>query len=89
MYYKSGELEAEGNYKNDKLEGVFKGYYKSGELKLEANYINDKREGLERMYYESGGYQYIDTYKNGKKINRKAYTKGGKLKFDKDYPYLE
>ena len=65
---------------------VRKGYYPSGELKVERNYINDKQEGVARIYYENGQYIYIDTYKNDKKINRKAYTEEGQLEFDQDYP---
>ena len=46
-------------------------------------------EGIFKGYYKSGGIAYIDTFKNGQKINRKAYDKIGKLKFDQNYPYTE
>jgi hypothetical protein len=65
---------------------VRKEYYPSGKLLYERNYINDKLEGIARNYYENGEYKYIDTYKDGKKINRKAYTEEGQLKFNEDYP---
>jgi len=39
-----------------------------------------------RIYYGKGGIKYIDTYKNGQKINRKAYDRRGKLEFNQDYP---
>ena len=65
---------------------VRKEYYLSGKLKAERNYINGKRERISKGYYESGEYRYIDTYKDGKKINRKAYTASGKLEFDQDCP---
>jgi antitoxin component YwqK of YwqJK toxin-antitoxin module len=61
-------------------------YYKSRQLWMEMNYKNGKREGISKGYYESGEYRYKDTYKDGKKINRKAYTARGKLKFNQDYP---
>ena len=61
-------------------------YYKSGHLSGEMNFKNDKLEGISNTYYENGDYQYIDTYKNGKKINRKAYTEEGQLKFEQNYP---
>ena len=85
-YYESGKLHFEENYKNGKLEGISKIYYESGQLWIEVNYKNSEREGISKVYYESGKYQYIDTYKNDKKINRKAYTEEGHLKFDQDYP---
>jgi len=53
---------------------------------FELNYKNDKLEGVSKTYYKNGEYMYIDTYKNDKKINRKAYTEEGQLKFEQDYP---
>jgi len=61
-------------------------YYNSGQLWMEKNFKNGKAEGIEKFYYKSGGYQYVDTHKDGNKINRKAYTARGKLKFNQDYP---
>ena len=43
-------------------------YFTNGEVRSEANFKNGKREGLSKTYYENGAYKYIDTYKNGKKI---------------------
>ena len=77
-YFESGQLLGEGNYKNEKLEGIGKGYYESGQLKQEVNFVNDKQEGINKGYYESGGIEFIDTYKNGQRINRKKYDKNGK-----------
>jgi len=68
---------------------VKKEHYPSGELKIEYNYKNNRLEGITKWYYESGEILYIDTYKNGQKINRKAYDERGKLDFDQDYPYTE
>jgi len=85
-YYDNGELKQEQNYKNNKREGISKGYYKSGKLWAEWNHKNGKLEGISKGYFESGGIAYIDTYKNDKKINRKAYTEEGQLKFDQNYP---
>ncbi len=54
---------------------------------MEKNFKNGKAEGIEKFYYKSGGYQYVDTHKDGNKINRKAYTARGKLGLDQnDYP---
>lgn len=77
-YYQSGKLKGEGNFKDGKLEGIVKEYYESGKLKTEWNFKNDKLEGISKRYYESGGTKYIDTYKNGQKIDRKAYDEKGK-----------
>ena len=82
-------METEINYKNDKVEGISKSYYESGQLDEEVNFKNEKREGIAKRYYESGGIEYIETYKDGQKINRKAYDKRRKLEFSHDYPYTK
>ena len=51
--------------------------------------LNLPREVLEKIYYKNGGISFLNTFKNGQKINRKAYGKTGKLEFDQDYPYKE
>jgi antitoxin component YwqK of YwqJK toxin-antitoxin module len=89
VYFESGDLRGEVNYKNGKKEGPSKSYYKNGKLSSEQTYRDGKEEGLYREYYENGGLRFIDTYENGQKINRKTYNKLGKLEFDKDYPNME
>lgn len=44
----------EENYKNNKLEGLWRRYDKSGALDEERNYKNGEWEGLRKWYYESG-----------------------------------
>ncbi|MHC4197215.1 MAG: toxin-antitoxin system YwqK family antitoxin [Planctomycetota bacterium] len=39
-YYERGQLLAEYNLKDGKLEGIGKSYYESGQLKVEENYKN-------------------------------------------------
>lgn len=85
-YYRNGKLAFEWNYKDGKREGITKSYYRSGSQRAEWNYGDNRLDGITRIYYENGGIQYIDTYKNGQKVNRKAYDSKGKLEFDQDYP---
>ena len=85
-YHNNGKLLLEENYKNGKLDGNRKLYNEDGHISDERNYKEGKREGIFWVYYPNGEYQYIDTYKNDKKINRKAYTVEGQLRFDQDYP---
>lgn len=84
-YYENGNLKVVQTYKNDKLEGPAKVYRESGGLILEATLRDGKEDGKSKTYREDGSIEYIDAYKNGEKINRKAFDIEGKLLFDQDY----
>ena len=86
-YYRNSRLASEWHYRDGEREGITKSYNKDGSLKAEWNYKNDKLDGIVRIYYDKGAIQYLDTYKKGYKINRKAYDKRGKFEFEQDYPY--
>jgi antitoxin component YwqK of YwqJK toxin-antitoxin module len=43
VYYESGKLMAEKNYKDGKLEGISKQYYESGKLMAVENYKGGKK----------------------------------------------
>jgi antitoxin component YwqK of YwqJK toxin-antitoxin module len=88
-YYRNSKLASEWHYRDGKREGITKSYNKNGSLKTEWNYKNDKLDGIARIFYDKGEIQYIETYKKGYKINRKAYDKRGKFEFEQDYPYEE
>ena len=49
-YYKNGQLEREGNLKNDKKEGLWRYYYENGVLEAEGYWKDGLREGLWRHY---------------------------------------
>ena len=85
-YYKNGQLAYEWKYKDGKREGMTKAYFQNGSLKTRWNHKGDQLDGVIRTYHKSGGIKYIDTYRDGHKINRKAYDSKGKLEFDQDYP---
>jgi antitoxin component YwqK of YwqJK toxin-antitoxin module len=54
IYFPSGALMAEANYKGGKLEGSYKGYYESGPLASVQNFKNDKLDGEQLLYYPNG-----------------------------------
>lgn len=81
----------EGNYKDNKKEGIWKEYYSNGNLKSEITYVNNKPDGYAKLYYESGklseegmwkGIKWVGNYKyyheNGKPKYEFAYTDDGK-----------
>lgn len=53
-YYDSGELKAEGTYKNYVKIGEWEYYHKNGKLEQTGKYINGKPDGEWLWYYESG-----------------------------------
>jgi hypothetical protein len=80
LYYPSGQLKLEANFKDDKQEGTSKKYYESGQLQEESNFKDDKQEGIAKAYSPSGQLQAEANYKAGKLegIN-KIYYKSGQL----------
>ncbi len=91
-YYKTGQLESEGNYKSygnnsncpkGGKDGIWKHYYKTGKLESEGNYIDDKKDGLWKHYYESGQLKETVNWKDGKPNGLvKSYYESGKLKHE-------
>jgi antitoxin component YwqK of YwqJK toxin-antitoxin module len=88
-YYRNDTLASEWYYQEGKRQGLTTSYNKDGSLKAEWSYKNNQLDGITRIYYDKGGIQYIDTYKGGHKINRKAYDRRGKFEFEQEYPYDE
>ena len=63
-YYEGGELLAEYNYKDGKLEGLSKGYYANGVFRGEWNYKGGKLDGVIKAYDDKGNLNYEITYKD-------------------------
>jgi len=85
-YYRNGTLAFEWNYTMGEREGTAKAYFKSGAVKAAWYFKDDRLEDITRVYHKDGAIKYIDTYRKGYKINRKAYDTKGKLEFEQDYP---
>jgi len=88
-YSRNGKLASAWYYQEGKRQGLTTSYNKNGSLKAEWTYNNNQLDGIARIYYDKGGIQYIDTYKGGHKINRKAYDRRGKFEFEQEYPHEE
>ena len=71
----TGRLE--GNYVNDKEEGVWKYYYDSGELCFTQTFVKGTKTGLLQGYYKTGELKRTEEYKDGSLISCKCYTKSG------------
>ena len=86
FYHESGQLKAEYNYKNGKLDGFAREYYENGQLIAEGNYLNGKLEGISKMYYESGQLKSENSYKDNL-LNgiSKTYYENGQIKEELNY----
>lgn len=82
-----GFIDAEGNYLNNKADGLHKNYKAKGTLWLEEEMINGKHNGVLKTYFLSGAIKRIEHYNNGEFIDGKCFaTTGMDTTF---YPYEE
>lgn len=70
LYYASGELQSEGNFKNGVSVGLWKYYYPNNQLESEITYDNSgKKQGIQKDYLDNGqllaSTEWIDDYENG------------------------
>lgn len=85
-YYDDGNIRAEYEKKNDKLQGYFKIYHKNGNIFLEKYYEDNKANGKIKEYYEDGSISLDGIVKNNKGSGTKYYKNGKKEKVDFDVP---
>lgn len=89
-FYSNKKIACEGNYLNNKLEGIIKSYYNDGKLYGTRFYKNNLKNGNHKYLYPNGKieleHNFIDGIKNGLyqtnypngKTNEKFYYKMGK-----------
>lgn len=71
VFYPSGKLEWEGNYKKSLEDGEWKYYYPSGKIKSKQFYIKGKESGVFVDFDEQGNVIKQSVYNNGKLITEK------------------
>lgn len=64
-YHPGGKVAIEANYKNGKLDGVFRSYYENGNLWQTIGYKDGVEDGISTNYYDNGKKQSSEVYKNG------------------------
>jgi uncharacterized protein len=83
LYYPTGKLRQQNNYKNGKLEGYSAGYYRNGQKEFEGWYTNDELNGYYATYYRDGTPESRQYYLRDKKEGlQQDFTVTGKLKED-------
>jgi len=66
-YYETGELKAEGTYKNNEKTGLWKWYYINGKLEQTGNYEEaEKPNGEWKWYFENGKVFIEENFYKGK-----------------------
>ncbi len=95
-FYFSGELRAEGNYRNNRRSGKWVFYYKNGNKEQEGTYLRGLPDGLWTWYYENGNLLREESYFNGREdgesieydINGIIVTKGSYLNGEKEGEWM-
>jgi len=54
MWYDSGQLKIEANYKNYKKDGLFQHWFESGQLYHQCYYVNGEFNGENKSWYSNG-----------------------------------
>tara|TARA_Y100000588_G_C14028822_1_gene827685 strand:- start:313 stop:846 length:534 start_codon:yes stop_codon:yes gene_type:complete len=85
-YYKSGNMKAEGNYRNGEKEGRWTRYYKNTQIKEQGNYKSGNKVDRWVYYYDSGNIRYSCIYKGDDKDGQWTYY-DGKGKLARTYNY--
>ncbi len=96
----SSKIEKEGNYLNNRKNGVWKTYYPNGVLKSEITYVNNRPNGYARIYYKNGklseegvwkGTKWVGKYnyyyENGNKAYEWSFNENGKRSGKQKYYY--
>ena len=73
QYFDNGNIKAERQFKDGKLDGSYKLYYENGQLKLEGIYHNDRMNGVFRKYNPQGQLVSEETYQDDTLVNRKVF----------------
>lgn len=86
-YFPNGSVKTQYNFSQGKLEGDSKIYYEDGNINKIEKYKDGKLNGDTKIFSINNSEipMYIDTYVNGKKTLRKAYSGKGELIFQMKY----
>jgi TonB family protein len=86
-FHENGLLHWEGNFINNKENGLCKTYYESGGIRREEEYQDGRINGLLKTYFVSGAIKRKEVYKNGEFVEGKCFsTTGADTAF---YPFQE
>ncbi len=78
--YKPDQVIEEGEFINNKKQGIWTKYFPSGKVHTIINYVNNRPNGSYKVYYENGQLEEEGDWRNNKNVgNFKRYYENGKL----------
>ena len=77
FYYKTGEIKAKGNYKNNRKTGQWIYYFRNGDVEQKGSFTKNKHSGTWTWYYPSGKVWREEEYVSGKE-------EGSFIEYDED-----
>ena len=66
-YYENGQIELEGTFKDDKMDGLWTSWYENGQKRYESTKKDGESIGLYTEWFENGQKKMEGSYKDGKK----------------------
>lgn len=86
LYYKSGELRAEGEYSDSKRTGDWVFYHRNGETEHRAKYLEGLPHGKWTWYYDNGKLRREEFFRRGKEDGTVTeYDREGNIIVQGDY----
>ncbi|MCF8256791.1 MAG: toxin-antitoxin system YwqK family antitoxin [Flavobacteriales bacterium] len=84
--YEEGQLVEEGEYINNKKNGIWTKYYPNGKKKHELTFTNNVANGYAKIYYRDGQLQEEGMWQQNKWAGQyKYYNENGNVKYDWSY----
>lgn len=65
FYEDASQVLQQGQYVDNRMEGLWRAFYKNGQLKEEVQFANNQEEGPFKEWYENGEVKAEGTYRDG------------------------
>jgi antitoxin component YwqK of YwqJK toxin-antitoxin module len=84
-YSAPGKIKSEVTFRAGAREGSARYYYPDGVLYSEVNWSGNRWAGPARIYRPDGSLAFVEDYRDGVLVRRRAYDPQGELNYDQDY----
>jgi len=84
-YEENGQKLSEGDYLNDKVEGLWSFWFDNGAKKSEGNFVKDRKDGEWSYWNNYGQLTSKEYYRNGEIYLIEGYHENGTLSFKGEY----